>query len=144
MEVLIRQMKITDEKKVNELSFQLGYTITVEQTTKNIQAVLSNKDHNAFVAVHNDEVIGWIGLTYSFSLESPPHCEIRGLVVSDKYRGRGIGKKLIERTKQWTKERGVDKLRLRCNVKRKETHSFYEHLGFTEVKQQKVYEFLLI
>ena len=58
MEVLIRQMKITDAKKVNELSFQLGYTITVEQTTKNIQAVLSNKDHNAFVAVHNDEVIG--------------------------------------------------------------------------------------
>ncbi len=143
MHILIRQMQITDAKAVNELSFQLGYTISMEQTTKNIEAVLSNKDHNAFVAVHNNEVIGWIGLTYSFSLESPPHCEIRGLVVSDKYRGQGIGKRLIERSKQWAREKGVDKLRLRCNVKRTETHLFYEHLGFIETKQQKNYEIAL-
>src|SRR5436190_15528512 len=117
-------------------------TATTEIYTLSLHDALpiSNKDHDAFVAVHNDEVIGWIGLTYSFSLESPPHCEIRGLVVSDKYRGQGIGRKLIERTKQWAKEKGVDKLRLRCNVKRTETHLFYEHLGFKETKQQKSYE----
>ena len=134
MNVLIRQMQITDATVAAKLSEQ------VDQMTGNIKTVISNKDHDAFVAVHNDEVIGWIGLTYSFSLESPPHCEIRGLVVSDKYRGQGIGRKLIERTKQWAKEKGVDKLRLRCNVKRTETHLFYEHLGFKETKQQKSYE----
>lgn len=140
MEVFIRQMHVTDATATANLSNQLGYPVAVDQMIENIKAILSNKDHDAFVAVHNNEVIGWIGLTYSFSLESPPHCEIRGLVVSDKYRGKGIGKKLIERTKQWAKEKGVNKLRLRCNVKRTETHLFYEHLGFIETKQQKNYE----
>jgi len=143
MQILIRQIQTTDAKKATELSLQLGYSISIEQTTKNIIAILSNKDHDAFVAVHNDEVIGWIGLTYSFSLESAPHCEIRGLVVSDKYRGQGVGKRLIDRTKQWAKEKGVDKLRLRCNVKRTATHLFYEHIGFKETKQQKSYEIAL-
>src|SRR5436190_13596838 len=61
-------------------------TATTEIYTLSLHDALpiSNKDHDAFVAVHNDEVIGWIGLTYSFSLESPPHCEIRGLVVRDR------------------------------------------------------------
>jgi len=144
MEVLIRHMKTSDAKTVTDLSLQLGYTISVEQTIKNIEAVLSNKDHDAYVAVHNNEVIGWIGMMYSFSLESAPNCEIHGLIISDKHRGHGIGKMLVEKAKQRAKERKVNKIRLRCNVKRTETHLFYEHIGFTEVKQQKVYEFPLI
>jgi hypothetical protein len=38
------------------------------------------------------------------------------------------------------KEKGNDKLRLRCNIKRTETHLFYQRLGFKEAKQQKVFE----
>jgi GNAT superfamily N-acetyltransferase len=49
----------------------------------------------------------------------------------------GIGKLLIEKAKQWAKEKGNDKIGLPCNVKRTEAHLFYEHLGFTEIKQQK-------
>jgi GNAT superfamily N-acetyltransferase len=46
---------------------------------------------------------------------------------------------LIENVKQWAREKGSDKVSLRCNVKRTEAHLFYEHWGFEEVKQQKNY-----
>jgi GNAT superfamily N-acetyltransferase len=140
MEIFIRQIIIDDATAITRLSHQLGYTITVSETSQNISAILENKDHDAFVAVHENQPIGWIGVFYAIQLESPPWCEIRGLVVDEQHRGKGIGKMLIEKAKHWGKEKGNNKLRLRCNVKRKETHLFYQHLGFNEMKEQKVFE----
>jgi GNAT superfamily N-acetyltransferase len=140
MEIDIRRIETTDAPRVCQLTKQLGYDISVYQTEENIKTILGNKDQDAFVAISQTEVLGWIGVMHAVSLEAPPICEIRGLVVDDRYRNRGIGKLLIERAKQWSKEKGVGKLRVRCNVKRLETHLFYEHIGLREVKQQKVFE----
>ncbi|MES1220275.1 MAG: GNAT family N-acetyltransferase [Bacteroidota bacterium] len=140
MEIFIRRMSVTDAAAVNALTHQLGYPLSPEQTMQNISAVIGKKDHETFVAVYDNAVIGWIGLAISFQIEMPSYCEIRGLVVDDNYRNHGIGKMLIEKAKLWAKETGNDKLRLRCNVIRTETHLFYQHIGFKETKQQKVFE----
>ena len=140
MEIFIRRIVIVDAGSVNALTHQLGYPLSVGQTLQNINAVMENKDHAAFVAEYDNKVVGWIGLAHSIQIEKPSYCEIRGLVVDDNYRNHGIGKMLIEKAKQWAKEKGNDKLRLRCNVIRIETHLFYQHLGFKETKEQKVFE----
>ena len=140
MEIEIRQIKPQDSAAITKLSSQLGYPLSELQIAKNIQVVLSNKDHDAFVAVHENQVVGWIGVAHTIMIEMTPYCEINGLVINEKYRGKGIGKLLIERAKQWGKEKGNTTIRLRCNVKRKETHLFYQHLGFIETKEQKNFE----
>jgi GNAT superfamily N-acetyltransferase len=137
MKFIIREMTAKDAEGVNTLSKQLGYPLSSEQTLQNINTVLQSKDHTAFVAQHEHKVVGWIGAAQAFMIEVLPHCEINGLVIDEHYRGRGIGKLMIEKVKQWAKEKGNDKIGLRCNVKRTEAHLFYEHLGFAEVKQQK-------
>jgi GNAT superfamily N-acetyltransferase len=101
---------------------------------------LRTTGHGAFVAMYENDVIGWIGMAQAVQIESAPFCEIRGLIVDEKYRGKGIGKLLIEKAKQWSKATGNKTLRLRTNVIRKETHLFYQHLGFKEIKEQKVFE----
>ena len=143
MEVFTRQIIPGDAAEVSALSRQLGYPLTVEQMLQNINAILATGDHDAYVAVHDKKLIGWIGVYYSVQLESPPYCEINGLVIDEHFRGKGIGKMLIERIRQWTKERGTNRLRLHCNVIRKETHLFYQHLGFKEMKEQKVFEIMI-
>jgi len=140
MEIFTRRMTPGDTLAIVDLTRQLGYPLASEQILQNIVAVMSNKDHDAFVAIHGDKVIGWVGVAYSIQIEAVPYCEIRGLVVDDAYRSKGIGKLLVEMAKQWGKEKGNDKLRLRCNIKRTETHLFYQRLGFKEAKQQKVFE----
>src|SRR5689334_7795286 len=132
MEILIRQMSEMDVTAVTLLSEQLGYPLPEAQILQNMKAVLENKDHDAFVAVHENKVVGWIGVAQAILIVIPPYCEINGLVIDQYYRGKGIGKMLIEKAKQWGKEKGNNKLRLRCNVKRTETHLFYQHLGFME------------
>ena len=135
----IRKMIADDANAVNLLSRQLGYPLPIEQTGQNIHAVLESKDHTAFVAETENKIVGWIGAAKSIMLEVMPHCQIDGLVIDEKYRGKGVGKLLIEKVKQWAKEKGNDRLSLHCNVLRTEAHLFYEHLGFKEIKQQKNY-----
>jgi len=136
MEIIIREISLNDAETVNFLSQQLGYPLSLEQTLHNISAVVKSDDHTAFVALYENKIVGWIGAAYSIMIEVMPHCEINGLVIDENYRGKGVGKKLIEKVKEWAKEKGTDKLSLRCNVKRIQTHLFYEHMGFTAVKQQ--------
>jgi len=140
MEIFIRTIAWQDAEAVNALSTQLGYAMPLAQTLANIKSVLGTEGHNTFVALHENKVIGWIGVAEALQIESAPFCEIRGLIVDERYRGRGIGKLLIEKVKQWGKETQKKTLRLRCNITRKEAHLFYQHLGFKEIKEQKVFE----
>jgi GNAT superfamily N-acetyltransferase len=137
MKITIREMTVNDAKAVNILSKQLGYALSIEQTLQNINAVLQSEDHTAFVAEYEKEVVGWIGASQAIMIEVMPHCEINGLVIDQDHRGMGIGKLLVDKVKQWAKEKKNNKIGLRCNIKRTEAHLFYEHLGFTEIKQQK-------
>ena len=140
MEIIIRSIREEDAGAVNQLSTQLGYSMSTGQTLANIRSVLGTTRHNAFVALHEDKIVGWIGVAEALQIESAPFNEIRGVIVDEQYRGHGIGKLLIERVKQWSRETGNKTLRLRCNMTRKEAHLFYQHLGFKEIKEQKVFE----
>ena len=130
-------MTANDGGTVNALSKQLGYFLSIEQTLQNINSVLQSKDHTAFVAEYENKIVGWIGVAQAIMIEVMPHCEISGLVIDEHHRGRGIGKLLIDKVKQWAKEKGNNMIGLHCNIKRTEAHLFYQHLDFTELKQQK-------
>ena len=136
MKIIIREMTANDGKAVNTLSGQLGYPLSIEQTLQNIDAVLQSTDHTAFVAECDNEIVGWIGASQAIMIEVLPHCEINGLVIDEARRGMGIGKLLVDKVKQWAKEKNNTKIGLHCNVKRTEAHLFYERLGFAEIKQQ--------
>ena len=140
MEIIIRVAEINDAEPVVNLSFQLGYEITKEKTEHQLEELLSNKDNCVFVAVDGGEIIGWIHGFYSIRLESASFVEIGGLVIDEKKRGKGIGKKLIGKVIEWAVTKKCDKLRVRSNTIRKETHAFYKHNGFNERKEQKVFE----
>jgi len=116
----------------------LGYELSEQQTRESINYILHNKEHCAYVAVQNGIVLGWIQAFIAVRLESK-FIEISGLVVDESARGTGIGKKLTAKVCEWGADKQCETLRVRCNVKRTESHKFYEKLGFTENKQQKVF-----
>jgi GNAT superfamily N-acetyltransferase len=139
----IRNIASADAPEIARLSGQLGYPLNEEQARENIMAVMGKEDHRAFVAIDNDKVVGWIHVFVTTQLESASFSEIRGLVIDESHRRKGIGKLLIEQVKSWSRQKQRNLLRLRCNVKRTETHKFYAALGFSEMKEQKVLEIKL-
>lgn len=63
---------------------------------------------------------------------------IHKLSVRRKYSGTGISKKMIEYAADECRRRNVDFLRLDCAGDRKELCSFYEKIGFKQVKRNMI------
>jgi len=140
MEIHLHKIAPEYAPDVQRLSEQLGYPLSVTEIENNIKEVMNAEDHTAFIAFHNGKVVGWIHAFKCVFLESNPFIEIGGLVVDEEHRGKGVGKKLIEKIREWSMAKDVHCIRVRSNVKRKEAHQFYLNNGFTEVKEQKVFQ----
>ena len=65
---------------------------------------------------------------------------IGGLVVSDRVRSRGIGRRLCERAEEWTRDQGLETLRVTSRSTREDAHRFYLRDGYREVKTSLVFE----
>ena len=139
MEMQIRRMLASDAEHIHKLVGQLGYDLTEAETQRQIDAVLQREDHCAYVAVIEQQVIGWIQAFIALTIESRPFVEIGGLVIDVGFRGKGIGKDLVEKVKEWCAAKNLSSVRVRSNAKRKDAHAFYLKLGFAELKEQKVF-----
>ena len=133
-------MAVEDAGEVNVLSIQLGYSLSIPETARQIETILSLDNHIAFVATSDDRITGWIHAFKAYAIESLPFAEIGGLVVEENSRGRGIGKALMAQVKDWSLQQQLFTLRVRTNVKRQEAQAFYRSLQFKEIKEQKVYQ----
>lgn len=132
-----------DAEAITALSHQLGYSISLSETTANIEKVVSSKDNCIYTALCDGNTAGWIHAFIAIRIETAPFVEIGGLVVDENYRGEGVGKALIAEVKNWCLEKNINTLRVRCNTKRLEAHKFYAALGFQQNKEQKVFELAL-
>lgn len=138
--VQVREISEKDAESVATLSTQLGYESDIRQTSARIKSINDSNENCAFVALIDDEVVGWIHGFYTLRIESDPFVEIGGLIVDENYRNLKIGKQLIENVDLWAKKHQVKKLKVRCNIKRTESHKFYERIGFKENKRQVAFE----
>lgn len=141
MNILIREASAEDALSIKDLSAQFGYELTAEETANNIQAIQNTPGSIIFIAVLDDKhIVGWVQVVICARLESGTFCEIAGIVVDEQYRGKGIGKQLVQQSIEWTRQKHISKLRVRTNIQRIKTHEFYSSIGFQPVKQQTVFE----
>jgi GNAT superfamily N-acetyltransferase len=82
---------------------------------------------------------GWIHGFLSQLLESDYRVEIGGLLVDERWRRNGIGRRLVRVVDDWAAERGAAELSVRCREERAESHKFYESLSFRHTKTQRVF-----
>lgn len=137
--VVVRQINLEDNEVISNLSAQLGYPVPEDIIQKHILEINSHQDHCAFAALHEGAVIGWIHAFFTVRMESAPFVEIAGLVVDEKYRRRSAGKELVEAVKSWAITKNVTTIKVRSNIFRLEAHEFYYCMGFTRLKDQRIF-----
>jgi len=136
----IRPAEARDIAALARLAGQLGYPSAPEEVRERFSKIQTADDHATFVALApGDAVIGWIQLCEARSIESDARAEITGLVVDAEFRSGGAGRSLVERGEEWARQRGLAQIGVRSNVVRGRTHVFYERLGYTATKTQKVF-----
>jgi GNAT superfamily N-acetyltransferase len=136
----IRTANVTDADQLAALSETLGYPVESEVIRRRLERLLPKPDHVVFVAETKPSLVaGWIHAAEHDILEVGCFCEILGLVVAADRRGEGIGRSLVEQVEHWAAERGLNRVSVRSNVARTESHPFYERSGYVRVKTQHAY-----
>lgn len=98
---------------------------------------------DVLVALVDHQVAGYVSLRQASPLPSHQHVlEVTGLAVDPRYRGRGIGRRLVEAAKQEARRRGARKLSLRVLGPNTVAQRLYESCGF-RVEGRLVAEFLI-
>lgn len=70
------------------------------------------------------------------------HAYIEDVVVDDRFRGRGVAKKLIQAAVDHAKRRGARKVELTSNPTRKAANHLYQSVGF-EPRDTNAYRLLI-
>lgn len=137
---MIRPAELRDASEIARLSDVLGYPEEADVIRRRLERLLGSKTNAVFVAEDGaGELSGWIHGYLSQLIESEYRVEIGGLVVDARARRQGLGRQLVERLEVWAREQGVAELSVRCRDDRSEAHLFYDHLGFSLTKTQKVF-----
>ena len=137
MEALIRDAHIDDSEAIASLAEQLGYSVSVEEVALRLRRLSLRPDQRVIVAeTEKAEVVGWTTFEITEHIHSAPYVEVSGFVVEQRFRGKGVGKKMMEEVERWSRERGFLTIRLHANVTRKPAHLFYQAIGFEKIKEQ--------
>jgi GNAT superfamily N-acetyltransferase len=138
--VEVRQMRPADTSAVAALTTQLGYPSTEDEIRRRYDLIKDRWDARVFVAQHaGNVIIGWVHVQATYLLECDARAAIWGLVVSDKARGSGVGRRLVEAAEEWAVMRGFNVMAVNSNSLRIEARGFYEHLGYTLTKTQNAF-----
>ncbi len=99
--------------------------------------LLNDFENFSFIVVcDNDTVIGY--LAYLIKNNKVKKLKLEQLIISEKYRGHGLGKMLIEKAKAIAIENHCKRIELDCWTFNKNALDMYEHVGFN--KQRILFE----
>ncbi len=138
MNVTIREAATRDLPSVLALYAQPelddGKVLSVAEA-EHIHAEFSRyPNYRLFVACDGDLVVGTYALLIMHNLAhlGTPSAIAEDVVVLASYRGKGIGRQMMDHAKAKAREAGCYKLALSSNRMRTEAHAFYDSLGFAQ------------
>ena len=138
--MIIRKAEEKDLPALARLAGAMGYSSNMSLVSERYKQVVSLRDNIIFVAEDQENgVIGWVHVLPRILVLTEPMAEIGGLVVDELYRRRGIATELVMEAEKWVRSHGYDKIIVRSNVKRPESHDFYQSAGYECIKEQKIY-----
>jgi ribosomal protein S18 acetylase RimI-like enzyme len=135
--ITIRESIYDDIPSLLELLYELGRPKSqtdneLEKFEKLLKNYMQEDDKKILIAQINDsKIIGMISMVFLSRLnQNTLEMYIPELIVSQNYHSNGIGKKLINSSIEFGKEKKCHRIRLESGNQRIDSHKFYKRLGF--------------
>ena len=136
----LRLARLEDAAEIARLVTELGYPVETAEIVPRLQALLVHPHHFVTVAARpNDRLLGVIMAERRALLLHGAQVEIMGLSVGAGTRRQGLGHALVNAVENWAQQFGHGPVVVRSNVLRRESHPFYEKIGYERKKTQHVY-----
>lgn len=126
----MRYMKNSHVDDINNLLKQLSDSVR-ELSREDFRRIF--KRGKLLAVFEEDRIVGMAGVHFRETCFRKI-ATIEDVVVDKEYRGKGLGKKLVEGLIKTAREQGASRVELTSKPKRKESKALYEKLGFKKVK----------
>ena len=135
----IRDALPADREAVAALLGELGYPVADQDVARRLEALRGREDCATFVAEVGGVVVG-VGSIHTFPLlhADAPLGLITALVVTERSRGGGAGRELVQRLEEFARSRGCTRIVVTTADHRADAHAFYERLGFQHTGRRYV------
>ncbi|MBP1993753.1 GNAT family N-acetyltransferase [Paenibacillus eucommiae] len=130
---MIRKAAIDDVNSLSELFIEFtGQKFDTTNTKKQIEMVSQNPCYYVAVACDGDKVIGTAMAIVCYDLvgDCNSYMLIENVVVLSDYRGKGIGKLLMQSLEDFGRENNCSYVILVSGSQRSEAHKFYQSIGY--------------
>ncbi|WUH97940.1 GNAT family N-acetyltransferase [Spirillospora sp. NBC_00431] len=135
MAFAIRPAVAADSPGITVLLDQLGYPADADDVETRVRHWLDEPNSVLLVATVDGAVAGVVALHALLMLD---HAARRGrlvaLVVDDAFRGRGIGRALLDAAERSAREMGCRDMEINSSRHRVAAHAFYTRLGYGDVR----------
>ena len=110
---------------------ELGYEVSAKQAMERIRQLVQTGSDPIFLAVADGEALGLIALHICRMLQyGEPIMRVAALVVAERARRRGVGKRLMEHAEHFAAAAGCEAVELTSAAGRVEAHAFYRSIGY--------------
>ena len=146
MNIKIREANVDDLERLYDLWIELikihkdhHFIFNISDHPKdsvitNLKARLTQPDTKIFVCTADDSVAGMMVTSFSTGSEAfllHKKGYIAETIISEKYRGLGIGNLLFKKAENWLIQQGADHLELQVSAKNHTALDFWSTQGFT-------------
>lgn len=129
--VTVREAVVADAAALAPLLGELGYPVDPAPLTARMRRMLGRDDQKILIAEDIDGALGLLALhVFPVLAYDRDLAMIMALVVTERARGLGVGRRLVDRAAAIGKSLGASRLMVTTHVRRADAHAFYERLGF--------------
>lgn len=132
LQITIRPMKFEDINKVDEIN-KLSFSNPWSRESFE-RELSSNRIAHYFVAVHEDQIIGFVGLWIIFQ-----EAQITTIAVHPDFRGKKVGEKLLDFVINYCIKNNVKNIILEVRVSNTIAQNLYYKKGFKKIGVRKWY-----
>ena len=136
MKIRIRRATAKDLPVVTRLLAELGgeREIPQKRALELFRKMRRHSGYHVYVALVDGDPAGTFSLFVIPTLmhDGANEALVDGVVVTARYRGKGIGKQMMQHAMKIASDAGCYKLALSSNIDRDDAHRFYRNLGFLQ------------
>ncbi|SCL23489.1 Acetyltransferase (GNAT) family protein [Micromonospora rhizosphaerae] len=134
MDVELRVVRSDDAARLAALLTQLGYPVQEPEVTERLTYWFGDPASLLIGADVRGDLAGVAALHVIPMLEATGRwARLAALVVDERYRGKGVGRSLVEAAETRAREMGCRYMEIASSRRRVQAHRFYRSLGYEDV-----------